>query len=65
MKNSKGVSNDKNMVQGPEDLELRGRVETFQTTALFRSVRTEKNPGDLKRLAVTQTPLEYHQLTVV
>ena len=26
---------------------------------------TEKNPGDLKRLAVTQTPVENHQLTLV
>ena len=26
---------------------------------------TEKNPGDLKRLAVTQTTVENHQLTLV
>ena len=26
---------------------------------------TEKNPGDLRRLAVTQTPVKYHQLTLM
>ena len=28
-------------------------------------LNTEESPGDLKRLAVTQTPLKDHQLTVV
>ena len=27
--------------------------------------KTEKSPGDLKRLALTQTPVENHQLTPV
>ena len=26
---------------------------------------TEKSPGDLRRLAVTQTPVKYHQLTLM
>ena len=26
---------------------------------------TEKNPGDLRRLAVTQTPVKDHQLTLM
>ena len=26
---------------------------------------TEKSPGDLRRLAVTQTPVENHQLTLM
>ena len=26
---------------------------------------TEKSPGDLRRLAVTQTPVKNHQLTLV
>ena len=26
---------------------------------------TEKSPGDLRRLAVTQTPVKIHQLTLV
>ena len=29
------------------------------------SQNTEKNPGDLRRLAVTQTPVRNHQLTLV
>ena len=29
------------------------------------SQNIEKNPGDLRRLAVTQTPVENHQLTLV
>ena len=34
-------------VKGLEDLELRGQVETIQTTALIRS--TEKSSEDLRR----------------
>ena len=26
---------------------------------------TEKSPGDLRRLAVTQTPMKYYQLTLM
>ena len=37
-------------------LEIWGGAETIQTTALLRCQNTEKSPGDLKRLAVTQTP---------
>ena len=29
------------------------------------SHNTEKSPGDLRRLAVTQTPVKDHQLTLV
>ena len=36
----------KELVQGLEDLEIIGRVEIIQATALL-------SPGDLKRLAVT------------
>ena len=46
------------LVQGVEDLEIRGRVETIQTN-------TKKGPGDQKRLAVTQTPVGNYQLTLV
>ena len=46
----------KGLVQGLEDLEIRGRVETIQTTALLRSGRIlRRSPGDLRRLAVAQT----------
>ena len=56
----------KGLVQELVDLEIRGRVENTQTTALLKSAKnTEKNPGDLRRLAVTQTHVENHQLTLV
>ena len=43
-----------------------GQTKTIQTTAWLRSARkTEKSPGDLSRLAVTQTPVKYHHLTFV
>ena len=41
----------KRLIKGLENLEIRRRVETIQTTALLTSA--EKNPGDLRRLAVT------------
>ena len=54
------------LVQRLEDMEIRGQEETIQTTALLRSARnTKKSPGDLRRLAVTQAPVENHQLTLV
>ena len=37
-----------------ENLEIRGRIEIIQTTALLN---TQVSPGDLKRLAVTKTPV--------
>ena len=47
------------LAQGLEDLETRGRVETIQTTALLGSAKnSEKSPGDLRRLAITQTPVK-------
>ena len=52
----------KTLVQGLEDLEIRGRVETIQTTALLRSARIlniKKSSGD------TQTLVKNHQLTLV
>ena len=46
MKNSQGVNNNDNnnhnskgLLKGVEDLEVGGRVETIQTTALLRTVR--------------------------
>ena len=49
------------LLKGLEDLEVGGRVETIQTTALLRTA----NPGDLRRLAIAQTPVENHQLTMM
>ena len=46
----------KRFVKGLEDLEI-SIVEIGQNT--------EKSPGDLRRLPVTQTPVKDHQLTLV
>ena len=51
------------LIKGLEDLEVGGRVETVQTRALLKN--TEESLGDLRRLAVTQTPVKYHQLTLM
>ena len=56
----------KGLIQGLDDLEIRGRMETIQNIAILRSTRTtEKSPGDLRRLDVALTPVRNHQLTVV
>ena len=47
------VSGAKGLAKGLKELEIRGQVEIIQTTALLRSVNTEKNLGELKRLVVT------------
>ena len=53
----------KGLVHGQENLEIKGWVETIQTTALLKSA--EKSAGDLERLAVAQTPVRNPQLTLV
>ena len=56
----------KGLLKGLEDLEVGGRVETIQTTALFENGQnTEKSPGDLRRLAVTQSSVKDHRLTLM
>ena len=56
----------KGLLKGLEDLEVGGRVETIQTTALLRTARIlRRSPGDLRRLAVTQTPVKNHRLTLM
>ena len=56
----------KELLKGLEDLELGGPVETIQTTALYEnSQNSEKSPGDLRRLSVTQTSVKDHQLTLM
>ena len=46
------------LILGLEYFELRERIRTI-------SQNTAKSPGDLRRLAVTQTPVKDHQLTMV
>ena len=50
----------KGLVKGLEDLEIRGWVETIET-----GQNTEKSPGHLKRLVVTQTPVKDYQLMLM
>ena len=46
---------------GLENLEIRGRVETIQTTTLFENGQnTEKSLENLRRVALTQTPVKYN-----
>ena len=42
----------KGLLQGLEDFEIEGRIETSQITALLRSARIL---GDLRRIVVTHT----------
>ena len=49
-----------------KDLEVGRRVETIQNDSIAEdSQNPETSPGDLRRLAVTQTPVKNHQLTLM
>ena len=50
-------------VKGLEDIEIRGDHPNYSTIKI--SLNTEKSPGDLRRPAVTQTPVRNHQPTLV
>ena len=56
----------KGLLKGLKDLEVRGRMETIQTTALLRTATVLKRVletwGDLLSL---QTPVKDHQLTLM
>ena len=52
----------KGLLKGLEDLEVGGRVED---SIIEIGHNTEKSPEDLKRLAVTQTPANNHQLKLM
>ena len=58
----------KGLLKGLEDLEVGERVEIIQTTNYYNiknGQNTEKSPGDLRRLAVTQTPVKDYLLTLM
>ena len=56
----------KGLLKGLEDLEVGGRVETIQMTALLSTARILRRvPGDLRRLAVTQTLVKNHRLSLI
>ena len=47
----------KDLERRPEELEIGGRIVALQTSVLLRLARR-----DLRKLAVTQTPVNDHQL---
>ena len=49
----------KGLVKELEDLEITEQVETIQTIIKIDK-NTEKSPGNLRSLAVTQTPAKSH-----
>ena len=51
------------LIQRMEGLKIKRRVETIQTRAILICHNT-KSPGDMRRLAVTRTPVENYQLTL-
>ena len=53
----------KGLVQGQEDFEIRGAVETISIIEI--GYNTEKNPRNLRRFAVTQTIVKNHRLMLM
>ena len=52
-------------VQGVEDMEITGQLETIQTTEFAEIGQNTEKTGDLRRLIVTQTVVKDHQLTLM
>ena len=60
------VTVTKGLLKCLEDLEVVGRVETIQITALMRTVRIQRRVLETWRdLLSTQTPVKNHQLTLM
>ena len=56
----------KGLLKGLEDLEFGGRGRDYRNDSITENGQnTEKSPGDLKRLAVTQTPVKNHLLILM
>ena len=54
------------LLKGLEVFKIGGRVETIQNDSIIENGHyTKKRPRNLKRLAVTQTPVKNHQLTLI
>ena len=51
----------KRLVKSLEEFEIRGRAVTI----IKIDQNTKKSPGNLRELAVTQTPVRNHQLALV
>ena len=54
----------KGLERGQEELKIKERIETIQNIVKIGQ-NTEKSPGDLRTIAVTQIPGENYQLTLV
>ena len=50
----------KGLLKGLDDLEVGGRVDPSINYIIENGQSTEKSPGVLRRLAVTQTPVKNH-----
>ena len=56
----------KGLIKGLEDLEINGTSGDHPNYTVIKiSQNTEKSPGYSRRLTVTQTPEENHQLTIL
>ena len=56
----------KGLLKGLEDLQSWRTSRDHPNYSIFENgLNTEKSPGDLRRLAVTQTPVKDHQLTLM
>ena len=56
----------KGLLKGLEDLEnLRTDIDYPNDSITKNEQNTEKSPGDLKRLAVRQTQVKNHQITLI
>ena len=55
----------KGLLKGLEDLKVGGRVEYPNDSIAEDDQNPETSLGDLRRLAVTQTPVKNHQLILM
>ena len=56
----------KGLIQGQVDLEMkRTRGDSPNYCIIKINKNTEESPGDFKRLAITQTPVRNHRLTLL
>ena len=55
----------KGLLKGLEDLEIGGQAGSPNDSIGKNGQNPETSPGDLRRLAVTQTPVKNHPLTLM
>ena len=56
----------KALIKGLEDLEIREKSGDHPNYCIIEiGQNTEKSPGDLRRVALTQTPVTDHQISLV